>query len=170
MYVSEGKNKNKIIFSHCFSNYTILLHANLLIKFTILSYQVYVLGTATRAGDPEVHNELLSLLKQYKGIVLLLDPDVAGRQARNMLNKAIIDCWHAFVPSPLAQATQARGYKEIGNIGVEHAPPKAIMEALKRRRRGVEGRTEFSKEKLCELGLAAAEFERVSRRKSALKS
>lgn len=87
---------------------------------------------------------------------------MAGRQARNVLNKVIPDCWHAFVPSPLAQATQARGYKDVGNIGVEHAPPRAIMEALKRRRKGVEGRNEFSKEKLCEVGLVAAEMERVS--------
>jgi hypothetical protein len=86
---------------------------------------------------------------------------VAGRQARNLLNKAIPDCWHAFVPSPLAVAAQARGYKEIGNIGVEHAPPRAIIEALKRRRKGVEGRNEFTKETLQEVGLAAAEFERV---------
>jgi 5S rRNA maturation endonuclease (ribonuclease M5) len=87
---------------------------------------------------------------------------VAGRQARNVLNKALPECWHAFVPSPLAVAAQARGYKEIGNVGVEHAPPRAVMEALKRRRKGIEGRNEFNKEKLYELGLVAAEFERVS--------
>lgn len=94
--------------------------------------------------------------------MLLLDPDVAGRQARNILNKSIPECWHAFVPSPLAVATQARGYKEVGNIGVEHAPPRAIIEALKRRRKGVEGRNEFNKENLYDVGLVAAEFERVS--------
>lgn len=124
--------------------------------------QVYVLGTATRAGDPHVHKELLSFLNKYKGIVLLLDPDVAGRQARNILNKVIPDCWHAFVPSPLAVATQARGYKEVGNIGVEHATPRVIIEALKRRRKGDEGRNEFNKENLYDVGLVAAEFERES--------
>jgi len=108
-----------------------------------------------------VHSELLSFLHKYRGIVLLLDPDVAGRQARNILNKVIPDCWHAFVPSPLAVAAQARGYKETGNIGVEHAPPKVIIEALKRRRKGVEGRNEFTKENLYDVGLVAAEFERV---------
>ncbi len=77
------------------------------------------------------------------------------------MNKVIPDCWHAFVPTPLAEAVKARGYKEIGNIGVEHARPPAILEALSRRRKGVEGRTEFSKEMLQEVGLAATDFERV---------
>ena len=128
--------------------------------------QVYILGSATRADNKDVQNELLSIGKQYNGIVLLLDPDVAGRQARNIINAALSDCWHAFIPTPIAQARAAVGYKEIGNIGVEHAAPAAIQAALLGRRMGVEGRKEFNREDLVELGLIAVTQEKASLKNS----
>lgn len=121
-----------------------------------------MLGTATKANNADVLDALNSLGGQYKGIVLLLDPDVAGRQARNMLNTSLPGCWHAFIPVPVAQATKAAGWKEIGNIGVEHAGPAAIKAALLGRRQGVQGRQEFTREDLVDLGLIAVMHERVS--------
>ena len=124
---------------------------------------MYVLGTATRADAAEVHQDLKSLSGRYNGIVLLLDPDFAGRQARNLLNAALPGCWHAFIPAPAAVALEAVGFKEIGDIGVEHAAPGVVKKALARRRRSDVGRTEFSREGLRDVGLIAVMHERVRR-------
>ncbi len=132
-------------------------------NFTHIYYiQVYVLGTATRAGDPKVHEELRSLAPRYRGVLLLFDPDVAGRQGRNILTAALPEVWHAFVPTPVAVAAEAVGFKEAGNVGVEHATPVTLRRVLSRRRRSEPGRTEFSREEMQELGLIAVVQERVS--------
>ncbi len=95
-------------------------------------------------------------------MLLLLDPDVAGRQARNILTAALPEVWHAFVPAPVAVAAEAVGFKEPGNVGVEHAAPGTLRRVLSRRRRSEPGRKEFSREELQELGLIAVVQERVS--------
>ena len=123
--------------------------------------QVYVLGTATRSGDDAVISKLNALATRYRGIVLLLDPDVAGRQARNQLNVSISECWHAFIPVPSARAAVAVRKKAAGNIGVEHAGPGAIRQALARKRKSIPGREEFTRLGLQESGLIAVMHERV---------
>jgi hypothetical protein len=42
-----------------------------------------------------------------------------------------------------------------GNVGVEHAPPEAILEALQRMRPGNAQRAEFTRDDLIQLGLVA---------------
>lgn len=103
-----------------------------------------------------------SLAADYRGVLLLLDPDVAGRQARNILTAALPEVWHAFVPAPVALAAEAVGFKEAGNVGVEHATPGTLRRVLSRRRRSEPGRKEFSREELQELGLIAVVQEKVS--------
>lgn len=125
--------------------------------------QVYVLRTATRAEDPAVISELRSIMTRYAGVLLLLDPDVAGRQARNQLNAALGGCWHAFIPTTVAIAEQAVRTKAAGDIGVEHASPGAIRAALHARRKSTPGRTVFTRDALEKSGLIAPLHERVSK-------
>lgn len=52
--------------------------------------------------------ELAVAAQRYRGgLLLLLDPDVAGRQARRTLDDRLPGCLHAFLPSPLATAAAA---------------------------------------------------------------
>ena len=69
---------------------------------------VFVLGTSTAADSPTVLKQLATAAPRYRsGLLLLLDPDVAGRQARLMLDERLPGCLHAFLPSPLATARMA---------------------------------------------------------------
>jgi ribonuclease M5 len=52
--------------------------------------------------------ELQAAAGRYPGgLILLMDPDVAGRQARRALDDHLPGCLHAFLPSPLATAAAA---------------------------------------------------------------
>lgn len=51
--------------------------------------------------------DLKSAASRFRGIIVLTDPDVAGRQARRQLDDALPGCLHAFLPSPLATASAA---------------------------------------------------------------
>jgi ribonuclease M5 len=116
---------------------------------------VFVLGTATRAGDPILQAEIHDFGQRYRGILLLLDPDVAGRQARNILSSALHNCYHAFVPTLAASASTAVRMKKAGDIGVEHADAAAIRKALSNRRKSTPERTTFHREALQAAGLIA---------------
>lgn len=116
---------------------------------------VFVLGTATRAGDHQVQSQIRELSSRYSGVVLLLDPDVAGRQARNVLNRAFGGCFHAFVPCMAATARTNIRMKQAGDIGIEHAQPESIRYALKHRKYSVIGRSFFDREELQTWGLVA---------------
>lgn len=128
------------------------------VRRAVPNADVYVLGTATRAGDKEVHEQLRHLSDRYKGILLLLDPDVAGRQARNTLNVALGGCFHAFIPCMAATASADIRMKQAGDIGVEHADPISIRHALNRMRRSVLSRSLFTRDSLQNQGLIAHEM------------
>jgi 5S rRNA maturation endonuclease (ribonuclease M5) len=52
--------------------------------------------------------ELQCASRRYPGgLLLLLDPDVAGRQARRLLDERLPGCLHAFVPSTAAVSKTA---------------------------------------------------------------
>lgn len=55
---------------------------------------------------PLLPQELEAAAARYpRGLLVLTDPDVAGRQARAMLDEQLPGrCVHAFLPSPLATA------------------------------------------------------------------
>lgn len=125
-----------------------------------------MLGTATQAGDAAMLEGLRAAAARRgdAGVVVLTDPDVAGRQARNTLDDRLGGCWHAFIPVPLARARAAVRAKEAGDIGVEHAAAAAIRRSLGAARRSDAARAAFTREALQDLGLVAVMQERVSGR------
>lgn len=125
-----------------------------------LDVDVYVLGSATRAGDSDLIGELQHLGTVYKRIILLLDPDVAGRQARNEIDRRVDGCWHAFIPVASAQSRVNKKYKDIGDVGVEHASSAAIQAAIRRSRKSRRENV-FSREYLISQGVVAPMHQRV---------
>jgi ribonuclease M5 len=93
---------------------------------------IYVLGSATKTSTASTQEALRALQQTYARVVLLLDPDVAGRQARNDIDRVLggNKCWHAFIPTALATLAQDTRYKEQGDVGVEHAGGEAIRRAI----------------------------------------
>jgi ribonuclease M5 len=125
------------------------------------------MGSATLASDAGVIASLASK-SQDRGLIILTDPDVAGRQSRNKLDQQIQGCLHAFVPTPLATAKEASKYKEVGNVGIEHAAPEVLLRALSRARLSDPARARFTREDLIAAGLIADKQERngnVTRRR-----
>ena len=51
--------------------------------------------------------ELSAAAARFRGLIVLTDPDVAGRQARQALADALPGCLHSFLPSSLATAGAA---------------------------------------------------------------
>ena len=127
---------------------------------SFLDVDVYVLGSATKSSGLDTIETLKEMSKKYARLVLLLDPDVAGRQARNEIDRNIEGCWHAFIPTALARSNVKKKYKDIGDIGVEHASHKAIMTAIARSRKSNHGVKRFSRDNLISLGLIAPMHER----------
>lgn len=66
----------------------------------------------------------IALAQQRRGVIIFTDPDHAGEKIRRMIAHAIPGCKHAFLEKE--QALQKNGRK----IGVEHASPEAIRQAL----------------------------------------
>lgn len=64
----------------------------------------------------------IELAQARRGVIILTDPDHAGERIRRLVAARIPGCRHAFVEA--AQATKK------GKIGVEHASPDVIREAL----------------------------------------
>lgn len=133
-----------------------------------LRVDVYVLGSATKASALETIENLKELSAKYKRLVLLLDPDVAGRQARNEIDRRIEGCWHAFISTGSATADVKKKYKDVGDIGVEHASKQDIMTAIARSRKSNPKVTRFSRDRLISMGLIAPMHQRgndVTRRR-----
>eukprot|EP00889_Picochlorum_renovo_P001347 jgi/Picre1/28377/NNA_003782.t1 len=108
-----------------------------------LDVDVYVLGSATRAGDSDLIGELQHLGTVYKRIILLLDPDVAGRQARNEIDRRVMAAG-TLLSRGFSSSRVNKKYKDIGDVGVEHASSAAIRQLL-----GGAGRVD---ERMCFLG------------------
>lgn len=58
------------------------------------------------------------------GVIVLTDPDYAGEQIRERINKRIKGVKHAFIPRALA--------RKADNIGVENASPETIRSCLEK--------------------------------------
>ncbi|WP_051663170.1 toprim domain-containing protein [Alicyclobacillus macrosporangiidus] len=84
-----------------------------------LDADVWVLG-----GDRVARRTLAELRRasQHRGVILLTDPDGPGERIRRRVAEAVPGCKHAHVPR-----SKARGH---GRIGVEHADPAAIRDAV----------------------------------------
>ncbi len=81
--------------------------------------------------------EKIKVVAKRRGVIIFTDPDFAGEKIRKIISREIENCKHAFLPKDKAT-------KE-GNIGIENAEPKDIIEALNSARtESIERRSEFS--------------------------
>lgn len=80
---------------------------------------VWVLGgeRVSRQTVVELQRARLS-----RGVIILTDPDGPGERIRRRIDSCVPGCKHAFVPKRLAATTHG--------VGVEHAAPDVICEAL----------------------------------------
>ncbi|MBO0961757.1 ribonuclease M5 [Neobacillus sp. MM2021_6] len=62
---------------------------------------------------------------ETRGVIIFTDPDYPGEKIRKTIAAAVPGCKHAFLTKEAAIAKNGRG------LGVEHASPDAIREALK---------------------------------------
>ena len=107
-------------------------------------------------GYNEEFIENLKVVAEKRGIIILTDPDHAGEQIRRNLSKKIENCKHAFLP-------QKKALKK-GDIGVENANKKDIIEAINKARPIItKKREEFTKDDLIELGLIGGPNSQIKR-------
>lgn len=66
--------------------------------------------------------ELIRQLQKKRGVIIFTDPDVPGEKIRNAINTHVPGCKNAFIEKRLAKTTK--------KVGVEHAKPQDIKEAL----------------------------------------
>lgn len=75
----------------------------------------------------EVSNESLMLLEELaktRELVLFFDPDYPGQRIRSLIQNRIPNCSHAFIKKSDGIS------KNKKKVGVEHATPTVILEAL----------------------------------------
>ncbi|MBM7580639.1 ribonuclease M5 [Jeotgalibacillus terrae] len=63
--------------------------------------------------------------QEKRGVIILTDPDYPGQRIRQIVQEAVPGCRHAFVEKHDALRKKGRG------LGVEHASPEVIRQALK---------------------------------------
>lgn len=68
--------------------------------------------------------ERLKIINDRCGIIILTDPDYAGKKIRARISKHIPDAKHAYID-------RKKAIKK-GDLGVENADPEIIIEALKK--------------------------------------
>ncbi len=94
--------------------------------------------------------EELANIQQRRGIIVLTDPDYAGKRIRQRIREAVPKAKHAYID----QKSAFRG----DDIGVENAKPETIREALQKAHYSlVERRTEFSREDMFYYGLEGSD-------------
>ena len=108
----------------------------------------------------DVTRDVVRLCADAVDVVVLTDSDVAGRQLRSRLVQDAPLCLHAFIGTHLSSAAEDTEWHRAGNVGVEHAAPEAIRDAVAARRAahsagGSSGisRDEFSRSDLERWGL-----------------
>ncbi|MFJ7978587.1 ribonuclease M5 [Peribacillus sp. JNUCC 23] len=90
----------------------------------------------------------VKLAQQMRGVIIFTDPDFPGQKIRNTITEQVPGCKHAFLSKQEALPKSGRG------IGVEHASPEAIRNALKEAQTMDEDAgEEISKEELIDAGL-----------------
>jgi ribonuclease M5 len=67
----------------------------------------------------------IELAAEKRGVIIFTDPDYPGEKIRKTIAHRVQNCKHAFLPKHLAKDKLGRG------IGVEHASPDAIRNALR---------------------------------------
>lgn len=69
--------------------------------------------------------EQVRLAQKTRGVIIFTDPDFPGQKIRNTISEQVKGCQHAFITKKEALPKSGRG------IGVEHASPESIRNALK---------------------------------------
>ena len=79
------------------------------------------LGTALSADDLK----RLQKLQALRGVIIFTDPDFNGERLRKMISQAVPGAKHAFIRRDQGVPTLSHG-----SLGVEHASPAVIRQAL----------------------------------------
>ena len=73
----------------------------------IMPCQVFVLEGAAGIAKKAAARRFQAYASKFSHVIALLDPDVAGRQARTVLDACLPGrCHHAFIPASQATALQ----------------------------------------------------------------
>lgn len=75
-----------------------------------------------------INTETIAILRhaqEKRGIIVFTDPDYAGQRIRQIIQHAIPQCKHAFLPKESAQPK-----RKGKSVGIEHASIEAIRHAL----------------------------------------
>ncbi|KIL52445.1 ribonuclease M5 [Jeotgalibacillus campisalis] len=98
-----------------------------------------------------VHMSVLEKIRhaqEKRGVIVLTDPDYPGQRIRQIVQEYVPGCKHAFIDRKDALRKNGKG------LGVEHASPHTIREALKHAHTMMEAPVEqVSKKELIEAGL-----------------
>lgn len=87
-----------------------------------------VIADTIETNGSAVSEETLLKIKhaqEKRGVIIFTDPDYPGERIRKIVNDHVPGCKHAFITKSDALPKRGRG------IGVEHASPEVIQEALK---------------------------------------
>jgi ribonuclease M5 len=69
--------------------------------------------------------EKIKLAQKTRGVIVFTDPDYPGEKIRKTISEKVQGCKHAFLTKEAAISKTGKG------LGVEHAAPKVIREALR---------------------------------------
>ncbi|WP_277423918.1 ribonuclease M5 [Bacillus sp. FJAT-42376] len=109
-------------------------------------------------GDDVI--ERVRLAAAGRGVIIFTDPDFPGEKIRKTIAEAVPGCKHAFIEKTDARPKRGRG------IGVEHASPEAIREALKEVKEEMPDLpSEWEQDDLLEYGLIGHPMAKVRREK-----
>jgi len=78
-----------------------------------------------------INDEILKRIKHAKekrGVIIFTDPDYPGQRIRHIVNQAVPGCKHAFLTQDEARAKNPHH----NSLGIEHASPGTIREALRK--------------------------------------
>ena len=124
------------------------------VKKAVQAEVLPVHGFAVRSGETL---DKIRFASQRVGVIVLTDPDYAGRQIRETIEKAVPNVKHAYI----SRKEGTRG----DNIGVENATSEVIRAALKKARyKMVEKREEFTLQDMDYYGLSGDAGSRDLRR------
>lgn len=107
-------------------------------------------------GITEETLERIRTAKERRGVIILTDPDYPGDKIRNIIDRAVPGCKHAYLE------------KDQEIIGVEYASPEEIIQALTRARSSIITKgNEFSIKDLFQWGLLGGQTAGILRKKVA---
>ncbi|GGE53953.1 ribonuclease M5 [Pullulanibacillus camelliae] len=102
--------------------------------------------------------EAIRHAQAVRGVIVFTDPDVPGEQIRKKVSQYVPECRHAFLKKKDAFGGKHR------SLGIEHATPEAILEALEQVYTVAEEQTEqISRAELLDKGLIGGPHARARR-------